>query len=44
MTLLKMPQGKVTAKVFMVMVTFTAKDGKVYGNVTHTLNKAEYVS
>ena len=28
------------AKVFMVMVTF----GKVYGNVTHTLNKAEYVS
>ena len=28
----------------MVMVTFTAKDGKVYGNVTHTLNKSEYVS
>ena len=32
------------AKVFMVMVTFTAKDGKVYCNVTHTLIKAEYVS
>ena len=28
----------------MVMVTFTAKDGNVYGNVTHILNKAEYVS
>ena len=28
----------------MVMVTFMAKDGKVYGNDTHTLNKAEYVS
>ena len=28
----------------MVMVTFTAKDGKVYGSVTHTLKKAEYVS
>ena len=32
------------AKVCIVMVTFTAKDGKVYGNVTHTLNKGEYVS
>ena len=25
----------------MVMVTFSAKDGKVNGNVTHTLNKAD---
>ena len=32
------------AKVFVVMVTFTAKDDTVYGNVTHTLNKGEYVS
>ena len=28
----------------MDMVTFTAKDGNVYGNVTHILNKVEYVS
>ena len=28
----------------MVIVTFTAKDGNVYGHVTHILNKAEYVS
>ena len=32
------------AKVFIVMVTFTVKDGKVYRNITHTLNKGEYVS